>query len=129
MKWIALALRMRYERDLSAQERMCLPTNDSFPSVPDHDAAFYRHALALSLRIQRPLVGLYHAAIAVLVLIATSALTWHFTRSWQVPPEATPGRARLRVGWAYACPGNYVQAMSPVILSLPDVLFTIDAAR
>ncbi len=159
--------------------------------------------MALSLRIQRPLIGLYHTAIAILVLTATSALVWlglqafdrklsvhdgrgdlltpivpvrgrvsvqydlirdrvcgiditasiidgademrplvtlhrevsgpsgpdHFTRSWQVPPEAAPGRAKLRVGWAYACPGNYVQVMSPAILSLPDVPFTITPAR
>lgn len=48
-----------------------------------------------------------------------------FARSWQVPPEAAPGRAKLRVGWAYACPGNYLQALSPIPLALPDLTFTI----
>lgn len=49
----------------------------------------------------------------------------HFTRSWQVPAEAAPGPARLRVGWAYACPGNYLQGFSPVLLAFPDLPFTI----
>ena len=49
----------------------------------------------------------------------------HFTRSWQVPLEAAPGPARLRVGWAYACPGNYLEALSPLPLAFPDMPFTI----
>ena len=49
----------------------------------------------------------------------------HFTRSWQVPEEAAPGPARLRIGWAYACPGNYLQGFSPMLLAFPDAPFTI----
>lgn len=48
-----------------------------------------------------------------------------FTRSFAVPADARPGRARLREAWSYSCPGNYAQVLSPVALPLPDLAFTI----
>lgn len=52
-----------------------------------------------------------------------------FSRSWQIPQEAAPGPALLRVGWSYTCPGNYTEALSPLPLALPDLPFTIVSPR
>ena len=201
MNWRRRVKTMRFDRDLSTKDRMCLPTQSDFPSYPDESAEFYRAAFDLAWQMRSPIMAVYHAAIAglvalaiiVLVVIGSQALdrklpvhdvivknltpivpqggrialhydlvrdrpcavditasiidgadaSWplvtlhrdvtgasgpdHFTRSWQVPPEAAPGPSRLRVGWAYACPGNYLQALSPIPLAFSDMPFTIAA--
>lgn len=200
-RWGRRAARLQHlPRDLSVQERMCLPTADRFPSYPDESAAFYRHVMDLAWGVRSPILGVYHAAIAALVTLAIAVLVWigwqasdrrlpvhdvtahlltasvaaggrvrisfdlvrdrvcsvditasiidgkgelrplvtmhrdvsgpigpdHFVRSWEVPSESAPGpEARARIGWAYACPGNYLQALSPLPLAFPDMRFTI----
>lgn len=44
-----------------------------------------------------------------------------FVHAWPTPSDASPGRGRLRVVLAFACPGNYLQAIYPVTLVLPDL--------
>ncbi len=44
---------------------------------------------------------------------------------WSTPVSAAPGQGRLRVIYAYQCPGNYLHAIYPVTLILPDILFAI----
>jgi hypothetical protein len=45
--------------------------------------------------------------------------------AWATPLNAAPGQGRLRVIYAYECPGNYLHTVYPVVMILPDVLFTI----
>ncbi len=47
------------------------------------------------------------------------------------PRPATPRRVegRLRVVLAFSCPGNYLQAVYPVTLVLPDLSIDISAAH
>jgi hypothetical protein len=52
-----------------------------------------------------------------------------YTRGWATPGDAAPGEGRLRVVLAFQCPGNYLQALYPVTLVLPDIPVTIDPAR
>jgi hypothetical protein len=49
-----------------------------------------------------------------------------YTRAWTTPTEAAPGVGRLRVILAFQCPGNYLQALYPVTLVLPDLPIRID---
>jgi hypothetical protein len=49
-----------------------------------------------------------------------------YTRAWATPGDAAPGAGRLRVVLAFQCPGNYLQALYPVTLVLPDLPVTID---
>lgn len=51
-----------------------------------------------------------------------------FTRAWATPAVAAPGSGRLRVVLAFQCPGNYLQALYPVTLVLPDLPIHIDPA-
>jgi hypothetical protein len=51
-----------------------------------------------------------------------------YTRAWATPVNAAPGLARLRVVLAFQCPGNYLQAVYPITLVLPDLPFAIDVA-
>ena len=44
-----------------------------------------------------------------------------FIRAWPTPTNAASGRGRLRVILAFECPGNYLQAIYPVTLVLPDL--------
>ena len=50
-----------------------------------------------------------------------------FVHAWATPSDAAPGHARLRVVLAFSCPGNYLQALYPVVVVLPDVPVEIDA--
>ena len=52
-----------------------------------------------------------------------------FIRGWATPGNAAGGNGRLRVVLAFACPGNYLQAIYPVTMVLPDLPFTIVATR
>jgi hypothetical protein len=52
-----------------------------------------------------------------------------YTRAWPTPADAASGPARLRVVLAFQCPGNYLQAIYPVTLVLPDLAVVIDPAR
>jgi hypothetical protein len=52
-----------------------------------------------------------------------------FVHAWSTPGNAAPGRGRLRVVLAFACPGNYLQAIYPVTDVLPDLPVTILAGR
>ena len=44
-----------------------------------------------------------------------------FVHAWATPGNAAPGRGKLRVVLAFACPGNYLQAIYPVTSVLPDM--------
>lgn len=50
-------------------------------------------------------------------------------RGWSTPVNAAAGQGRLRVIYAYQCPGNYLHTIYPVTLILPDVMFTIEARK
>ena len=50
-----------------------------------------------------------------------------FTHAWPTPMDAAPGRGKLRVVLAFECPGNYLQALYPVTLVLPDLPLVIRA--
>ena len=52
-----------------------------------------------------------------------------FVHAWPTPTDAAPGEGKLRVVLAFACPGNYLQALYPVTLVLPDLAVRITAAR
>jgi hypothetical protein len=52
-----------------------------------------------------------------------------FTHAWATPGNAAPGQGRLRVVIAFECPGNYLQALFPLTLVLPDLPVIIDADR
>ena len=45
--------------------------------------------------------------------------------AWPTPTNAAPGSGRLRVTLSFECPGNYLQAVYPVVLVLADVGFLI----
>ncbi|MCW6509844.1 hypothetical protein [Lichenifustis flavocetrariae] len=47
-------------------------------------------------------------------------------RAWPTPINAAPGPGRLRVTLSFECPGNYLQAVYPVVMVLDDVGFLID---
>ena len=49
-----------------------------------------------------------------------------YTRAWATPPDAAAGNGRLRVVLAFQCPGNYLQALYPVTLVLPDLPIRVD---
>lgn len=51
------------------------------------------------------------------------------TRAYTVPANSAPGVARLVVTLAWQCPGNYLHAIYPVVMVLPDANFTIAAKR
>ena len=52
-----------------------------------------------------------------------------FVHAWPTPGNAAPGRGKLRVVLAFACPGNYLQAIYPVTVVLPDVPVDITPPR
>ncbi|MCW6511005.1 hypothetical protein [Lichenifustis flavocetrariae] len=52
-----------------------------------------------------------------------------FTRAWATPANAAPGEGHLRVVLAFQCPGNYLQALYPVALVLPDLPVVIEPRR
>ncbi len=49
-------------------------------------------------------------------------------RAWSTPLNMAPGQGRLRVVYAFQCPGNYLQAIYPVTAVQPDVPFAIVSA-
>lgn len=53
----------------------------------------------------------------------------NFVHAWMTPANAAPGRGRLRVVLAFACPGNFLQAIYPVTTVLPDIAFQITSPR
>ena len=52
-----------------------------------------------------------------------------FTRAWTTPANAAPGPGKLRVILAFACPGNYLQSLYPVVVVLPDIPIRIEPRR
>lgn len=48
-----------------------------------------------------------------------------YIRPFPLPASAAPGSARLRVKLAWQCPGNFVQAIYPIVRVLPDLPFEI----
>lgn len=48
-----------------------------------------------------------------------------YVRAWAIPQNVAPGPARLRVTLAWQCPGNYLHAVYPITLVLPDAYFEI----
>lgn len=52
-----------------------------------------------------------------------------FVHAWPTPPDAAPGHAKLRVMLAFSCPDNYLQALYPVALVLPDLAVDIGPRR
>jgi hypothetical protein len=61
--------------------------------------------------------------------VAAPGLPGHesFVHSWATPANAAPGGGKLRVVLAFECPGNYLQALYPVTLVLPDIPVMIEA--
>lgn len=52
-----------------------------------------------------------------------------FRRSFTVPANSAPGVARLVITLSWQCPGNYLHPIYPVVMTLPDINFTIAARR
>jgi hypothetical protein len=73
-------------------------------------------------------VGEIHSFGPLHVEAAGMPETETYTRAWATPADASPGTARLRVVLAFQCPGNYLQAIYPVTLVLPDLTVHIDPA-
>lgn len=48
-----------------------------------------------------------------------------YIRAWPIPPNASPGTSRLRVTLSFQCPGNYLHAVYPIQLHLPELVFDI----